>query len=270
MSPFAAELRALAARLDLPEPVRRRVLLEVAADLEDLYAAGLAGGLDERAARARALERVELDDEAIAQLAQVHAGAGGGLALELGGAARTRLATVGLAAGALALLVLALRLASGGGLTAAAGPLGLVSLAGLAAAALVLLVRARDLARREDPRPAAARRAARLLARLAAAQLALGITGVAWSAALSWRRLAGPAPEDGAALLRGALETLRGDCALLSLTGLAAALTALAWHRLAARAETLERRELGLLLELDAAPSPSRSPTTPASIPCSS
>ena len=70
--PFEDVLRRLAARLDLPQPAKSRTLLEVAGDLEDLYRHGLDLGLDEEAARAAALARFQLSDQALAELATIH------------------------------------------------------------------------------------------------------------------------------------------------------------------------------------------------------
>ena len=67
-------LRELEGRLDLPQPARSRVLLEIAGDLEALSRHFESRGLPEEEALARALERCDLSDEAISQLVAVHAG----------------------------------------------------------------------------------------------------------------------------------------------------------------------------------------------------
>jgi hypothetical protein len=68
-----AVLAELADRLDLPQPARTRVLLELAADLEELHRAHLAEGLPEPEAFHRAVETIDLSDEALRGLARVHA-----------------------------------------------------------------------------------------------------------------------------------------------------------------------------------------------------
>jgi len=75
MSRFAGTLSEASRRLDLPRPVRSRVVLELAADLEDLFEHFVSEGMSEDEAEARALERVELSDQAVARLLQVHASA---------------------------------------------------------------------------------------------------------------------------------------------------------------------------------------------------
>lgn len=72
MSDSASVLRSLADRLDLPQPARSRVLIEVAADLEDLEALYVSRGSTPGQARELALERLDLSDDAIAALVRVH------------------------------------------------------------------------------------------------------------------------------------------------------------------------------------------------------
>lgn len=59
-------------RLDLPQPARARILLELAADLEDGYARLRERGLDEEEARREAADRFALSDEALDELVELH------------------------------------------------------------------------------------------------------------------------------------------------------------------------------------------------------
>ena len=72
MTSFDAELRGLAERFDLPEPVRSRALLELRSDLEDMAAALEARGLGAEEARRRALEALLPGREAEAEWGRVH------------------------------------------------------------------------------------------------------------------------------------------------------------------------------------------------------
>lgn len=72
MNEFGSVLRSLSDRLDLPQPARSRVLIEVAADLADLEAAYVQRGASPEEARARAAERLDLSDETIRELVRVH------------------------------------------------------------------------------------------------------------------------------------------------------------------------------------------------------
>jgi hypothetical protein len=72
MSRFASLLQATSDRLELPQPAKSRILLEMSADLEGLYATYREQGLDEAAAEARAREHFEASEDAIADLVQIH------------------------------------------------------------------------------------------------------------------------------------------------------------------------------------------------------
>lgn len=72
MSRFAEILRRTNERLDLPQPAKSRILLEIASDLRDLYEAYLEQGLGEEEAARRAEEKFDLSDEALTELIQIH------------------------------------------------------------------------------------------------------------------------------------------------------------------------------------------------------
>jgi hypothetical protein len=69
---FADILKRTGDRLDLPQPEKSRILLEIASDLEDLYDLYRGPGLDEEEAARRAGEKLAVSDEALAQLVQIH------------------------------------------------------------------------------------------------------------------------------------------------------------------------------------------------------
>jgi hypothetical protein len=73
MNRFQSLLRATDSRMNLPQPIKSRVLLEIAADLEGLCSHYLQQGLSEDESVARATERVDLSDEALQMLIEVHA-----------------------------------------------------------------------------------------------------------------------------------------------------------------------------------------------------
>ncbi len=72
MRGFEAELKAVAAELDLPEPVRSRTLLELRSDLEAMAAALRAEGIEEEEARTRALDVLLPSAEVGLELRGVH------------------------------------------------------------------------------------------------------------------------------------------------------------------------------------------------------
>lgn len=72
MSRFARVLRRVERRLEAPEPERSRILMEVAADLEDLYQAYRERGMEEAEARRRAERWLAPSTTALASLRSVH------------------------------------------------------------------------------------------------------------------------------------------------------------------------------------------------------
>ncbi len=72
MTRFARTLRKINEGLDLPQPTRSRILLEMAGDLEDLYQHHLSQGLDPDTAARRAEEAFAASDEALRHLARIH------------------------------------------------------------------------------------------------------------------------------------------------------------------------------------------------------
>jgi hypothetical protein len=72
MTRFGDVLRTTSERLRLPQPAKSRILLEIAADMEDLYELHLADGASPEEARRRAIEQCDLSDDALAELVRVH------------------------------------------------------------------------------------------------------------------------------------------------------------------------------------------------------
>ena len=72
MNRFNQALLGADARLTVPEPARSRILLEIAADMEDLFQECIGRGDSEVEAEARVLEHFDLSDEALGELVRVH------------------------------------------------------------------------------------------------------------------------------------------------------------------------------------------------------
>ncbi len=72
MSEFTEHLREISRRLPLPEPVRSRVLLEIASDMDDLLQHHLASGMERGQAVAAVVEQFDLSDDALQELARIH------------------------------------------------------------------------------------------------------------------------------------------------------------------------------------------------------
>jgi len=72
VSRFAPVIRRTAERLTLPQPARSRILLEMAADMEDLFQLFRGQGMNEDEAHRRAIESFDLSEESLADLVAVH------------------------------------------------------------------------------------------------------------------------------------------------------------------------------------------------------
>lgn len=72
MNPFADVLRDLNARLDIPQPEKYRILLEISADLNDAADHFQSEGLSKDDAVRKAIETFDVSGESLAQLQAVH------------------------------------------------------------------------------------------------------------------------------------------------------------------------------------------------------
>ena len=156
MTDFAEALRGIDGRLHLPQPARARVILELAADLDQLHLHYVEKGLTDEEARRAALSDLEATDEVLTDLAEVHASA-----LRRGMDRLVRQADSGWARALLmgvlvGVVVVAARVVLSPMFIEDAGvflwPLGLCLLAGLATAGALLLRLQRFDA--DDPAPA--------------------------------------------------------------------------------------------------------------------
>lgn len=277
MSAFDSTLRQVEERLDLPAEVRRRVLLDLAADLEGLRQAALEAGLDEAAAHVRALEFVDLSEEAVAALASELAPAPRRWLEGLSNVARSRGERVALLFVALAMLQLGGALFASGGVTRSAGALSWVSLGVLFVSLQIGAVCTYRYRVASDERSTPLLRAATWSWRLSAVQLGIGVIGLASATLRASALLAQDTSQEfesvpGSVLsagLREQLLLLQSEAALLSLVGLGALTAMLLAQRLASRARRLGTAEQQLRADWRGTPAPS-SPEKGNQIPCSS
>lgn len=72
MKQFTNLLKELNNKINLPQPKKSQVILEIAADLNDLYNLYLQRGLSETEAAQKARDKFELSDEIITDLSEIH------------------------------------------------------------------------------------------------------------------------------------------------------------------------------------------------------
>ena len=244
MSRFAASLREISGRLNLPQPARARVLTEIAGDLDDLYQAFLERGASEEDAERQALGRIDLSDDALRGLARVHGSWFRRLSDSIAERAGSRweLALVGL-------LVLLAVFLSGAVVQAvpisrAAGPW-LIPVACAAVATLGIGAwKAHVLWLRGDHRPKGLRTGLGAMLGLSVLQLFLAFTGV-WVTAWSTFRALRLDPTQAAIMT---MHWLLGVLALLVMSLSLALVSGLAWFILLGKVASIERAEAAALL----------------------
>jgi hypothetical protein len=244
MTDFADVLLPLSARLPLPQPARSRVLLEIAADLEDMYRHYRAAGLSEADARSKAVDAFDLSDQALADLVQVHSTTFRKLLDRLSAQAQSRWERALLLLVALAVAFVALRLYLSGPVIADAGwmvwPPLLCAMAGL----LLGLAKAYQVFIKQDHEPLRARRGVDAVAVLAITQCLLGFLGAYVGLYLAAWRIAGDVRNAFVYLF----DWLLSGAALLSASLSGALLTAMIWFVLAKRVAVIADAEAMQLL----------------------
>lgn len=241
------ELREVADRLDLPQPVRARVVLELAADLADLESELRASGLSAEDARDRAARMLIPSPDALGELQELHRPLYARLVDRFSDPIRHRLERVVLAAASVGLFGIALSRLIGTGLLNGPAPLTVAVLAvGLGVAVLsvwkgfaLYVARHHELENLES--------GLWLLPVAAAAAVALAGVGLA----LDLYAVAGRLEADLSGQAAVLVGWLQRDMGLLS-TGLLTALAALGmWLLLSAGVAGVRQAEADLLAGLD-------------------
>ena len=244
MSDSRCVIQDLADRLELPQPARSRVLIEVAADLADLEAAYVERGATPEQARTRAIERLDLSEDAIRELVHVHGSPVRRFLDRFSEQGRRRGERVALLALLLFLVFGTRALAPSRSLLADAGPELWIICAAAIPGALVAAAKAYALWGRDEHDPR------RLRAGLDAI-LALGALTAATGLALWWlglRRVATAARSDPEAGVGYVIEWLTHGSALVVVSFQAAILLGVLWLILSDRTAQTERGEAELLL----------------------
>jgi len=244
MTRFYEALVDLSGRLAIPQPARSRVLLEIAADMDDLYEAFVAEGLSEEEARRRTLEQFGPSEKALQDLVAVHSTAVKRALDGLSEQARSRWER-----GLLAVLVastvvvgapplIAGRLLSG--MTVFAWPVLVFAALGF----LIGATRIYSLFIKKDHDPRRLRSGLNPLVAFAIVELLLGFGGAWVGLFVAVTRILDDIESSGVYLFDW---MLRGS-ATLCFSMIAAMLLALTWMVLVARVAAIEQAEAAVLL----------------------
>lgn len=244
MSRFAPILREVDAKLDLPQPTKSRIILEMAADLDDLFDAYVAGGADEEDAERRVAERFTVTDEMISELAAVHESAARLFLRGLSDRVRSRGERAAFAGLLLFLLVFAGREAASAEFFAGASVF-LWPILGLSAVSAALAgAKAYRLWVREDHEPHRLMSGLGVILALGAAELVIGFYGAAAESYLAVGRVL----RDGPNALLYVVESLLRVCPMLMASLFTAMLAGILWHVLIGRIERIETARAAVLL----------------------
>jgi hypothetical protein len=244
MTRFEDVLQQIGDRLTIPQPARSRVLLEIAADMEDHYEALLAVGHSEEDAKQRTLEQFGPSDNALHDLVDVHSTAVSRFLDRFSQQAQSRWER-----GLLATIVLFAAIVGAGplrqgrwlaGMNEFAWPVLIVAAIGF----LLTVTRVYSLFIKKDHDLRRLRSGLSPLIALALAELLLGFGGAWVGLFLTVSKILDDM-ESASIYLSDWM--LRGS-ATLCFSMLAAMILALAWMLLAARAAAIEQAEAALLL----------------------
>jgi hypothetical protein len=245
MNRFAEILRRTAQKLDLPQPARSRVLLELAGDLEALYDLYVQRGLDDSEAVRRVEEKFAVSDDVLVQLTRLHR-----LALRrwldrLSEQAQTRWERSILAALILFLAVVTgPRLVTATFIRDASGWIWVV--AGIALMALALAVaKTYQLFLKGDHRPAQLRSGLPALLFLGCASSFTGLFGLVAGLYRDLARMAAGTEQVPVPMM----DWLLGSIATMTASLMVAVLCAVIWFFLMSKVKRIEQAEAALLLE---------------------
>ena len=244
MSPFQDLLSNINSKLDLPQPTRSRILLEIAGDLDDLYSHFLAQHQDEDRARREAAARLDLSEDALQEMVRIHTG-GFRLWLDRLGAQRLSRWEKGLFLAVLIFVVLFTgRLVATGSIFGLAGPFVWPVILATVAGLMIALGKHYHLNLKKDHRPGSLRWGLPLLMGLSLTDLLVGFIGF-W---FGLRQASGAIVQDTDQTLVYLTHWLLGGSALLIIAFFGAITIALLWFNLNWRVMDIEAAETAHLL----------------------
>lgn len=246
MNPFSKILQEASDRLQIPEPSKSRILLEMASDLQDSYELYLSQGLDEAEAARKARETFGTSDEALKHLVHIHSSGLGSTADRLSGQVGTWWEKVLLVVLLLFEAFLALRVLSQEEFFRFVSPF-VWPIAGLALIAVLLVVwKLRQIFSSSGTDAKHLRTGLGTLVFCAGASLVIAGSGFLFHLQRFFRANAETAPESVFMNFAG---WMIGVSSMMTIGLLTAILVALVWFVLSGLVARAERRQIAALLE---------------------
>lgn len=244
MSRFADVLRETAERLNLPQPTKSRILIEIAGDMEDFYGACRERGLSKEEAHREAVGHFQLSDEALADLVTVHTSRVRRFLDRLSEQGRSRAERVALLLVVVFVLTASGTEVAGTGLMGHAGPLAWPALL-LAFGGIVLGIRkAWALWLTQDHDPRQLRDGLAVILAIACIDALIGFFGFWVEIQVLAQRLAAGAPGTNLIIW------MRASSATVVVAMMSALICSLIWYLLAHKVARIEQAQVDYLLEL--------------------
>jgi hypothetical protein len=247
MKKFAAVLTKIDKVLSIPQPSRSRVILEISADMQDLYQHYIRQGLDEEQATNRTVEEFDLSAEEIAAIARVHDSSLGRFLDRFSARTRGRLERMALAITMVPVALVGYRLVLSGGMFQDSGIWIWPLLAGAIAGLALGVSKWYGLFVVKDHNIRAVRKRLNLVLYIALGQLGTGFVGMYISLYQTWVM----SSVDRAMTIPYLAHWLQRSSALLSTAMIAALMSGLIWIVNSGKAVSVEQYESELIIKLE-------------------
>jgi hypothetical protein len=242
---FAPLLRKIDKMLDIPQPAKSRVILEIAADMQKSYEHFIGQGIGDGEALRCTVEEFDLSAEEIASLAAIHDSPLKRYLYRFSSRTRTILEGTALALIMIPVAIVGYELALSGGLSDDSGIWKWPLLAGTIAAAALGLSKWYTLFVVKDHRIRAVRKWNDTALYIAVGQLAIGLVGMYIDLFQTWAMSAA----DKTRTVLYLAHWLQRSSALLSLAMIAALVSGLIWIVNSGKAASIEKYEAELLID---------------------
>lgn len=244
MKRFSAILMNIDKLLNIPQPSRSRVLLEISADMQDLYEHYVRQGLDDEQAMNRTIEEFDLSAEEVAAIARVHDSSLGRFLDRFSARTRGTLESTALALTMIPVALVAYRLAASGGMFKDSGMWILPLLVGAIAAIALGVSKWYGLFVVKNHNIRAVRKRLNVVLYIALGQLVTGFVGMYIDLFQTWVT----SSADKAMTTRYLAYWLQRSSALLSTAMIAALVSGLIWVVTSGKAVSIEQYEAELII----------------------